>query len=441
MSKKLKAISLMMALAMVAGAATGCSSSESSSSSQTPSSETTSSATETSSSGESSSAEGSGEDLNVGESVEFLIQYSKEKETLYQILDEFETAYNTELVIQNIPNMPELLKQLNIMVAGNSLPDVADIDAPYLGAYVEMGVIADITDRVTSELPVDQYYEGTMEAVMVDDKYYGLPFSANCVALYYNKDMFAEAGLEGPAETWDELLEQAKTLTKDGVYGFTTSATATMDGTFRYYPVMWANGADIDSFGSDANIKTLQWFSDMATSGSMSTEVANWAPNDSIGRFINGNAAMALDGPWQLNSVEEGAQFEWGVALLPKGDAGVATCLGGHVFVAMEGHNEDGAWALMKWFQDPERMERFNKDEGYLPARKDVREGSDVFTTGNLGVFAAAMEDAKARGPRADWPEVEVVTQEMMQSVIIGEKTPEQAAADAATAMEAILAD
>ena len=69
-----------------------------------------------------------------------------------------------------------------------------------------------------------------LESATWDGKYYAVPKATNTIALYYNKDMFRAHGLDPdqPPETWDELVETARTLTdpENNVYGLAFSAKA-----------------------------------------------------------------------------------------------------------------------------------------------------------------------------------------------------------------------
>ena len=372
--------------------------------------------------------------------LNFFLTYSKEKVGLHEVIRQFEEANpDIKLNLTIITDLTEAQKQFNIMIAGDMLPDLVDLDGPNHAAYVKMGIFQDLTDKINAELPVDQYYEGPMESVMVDGKIYGLPFTTNNIAVFYNKDMFDAAGIDKFPETWDELLDACNKLKKDGFYPMATSCTLTMDGTFRFYPYLWGAGGDIDKLDNQGTLDTLNLFKTFVDEKIMNVEVANWTPADATNQFINGKAAMVLEGPWRIGSVTKDAKFNWGVAPMPAGAEKRATCLGGHTMAVIKGGNEEDAWKLMKWFQDPARMEHFMATDGYLPTRKDVMAQTPLFNEGAFKVFADSAAFALPRGPHANWPKIEQVIQEMMQSVVVGTKTPEQAQKDAVEAMPALL--
>ena len=78
-------------------------------------------------------------------------------------------------------------------------------------------------------------------AAFADTPVYGLPWSINCQALWYRTDL-----MDSPPETWDELREMAKTLTKDGMFGMAFQGARTGDWiTSDFLPIMWGNGGEL----------------------------------------------------------------------------------------------------------------------------------------------------------------------------------------------------
>lgn len=93
-------------------------------------------------------------------------------------------------------------KLLQGLGAGD-LPDIVVIDNPDHQSFAQAGVFADITSKVEEwGGEADQYFEGPMASAMLDDKYYGIPNNSNALAIYYNKTMFEEAGIEEVPTTW-----------------------------------------------------------------------------------------------------------------------------------------------------------------------------------------------------------------------------------------------
>lgn len=378
-----------------------------------------------------------GGDASDAKSISLLLTYSEEKEELYQCISDFTEESGIEVEVQYMP-LEDSRKQISVMVASDSLPDVMDVDNTDTLTYAKMGILADLTDRVESEIETDQYYPGVLESQQVDGKYYGLPFTANNLCLFYNKDLLEQAGTEVPT-TWDELLNACEKLKAIGVNGFGVAGSQTTDTTFQMWPFIWGAGADETSVDSPEMTEMLEFYQTMIDNGYMSTEVVNYVSGDNANQFTAGNTAMIIDGPWRLSSIEADAGFEYGVAAIPVKEAGndQVTALGGHNFAITDGDNVDAAWEFVKYMNSPEVMKKYSEAENYIPSRKDVCEESDYFKADNLSVFVDAMNYAKPM-PKENYNDVSDILIEMWQKVILGEASPADSAKAAGEAVNAL---
>lgn len=418
-----KFLALFLALAMVALCMAGCGQSTAQEATKTDEKATETNVTETA-------------DADSAQSISFLITYSSDKEVMYQCISDFTTETGIQVEIQYLP-LAEARNQISIMTASDSLPDVMDVDNTDTANYAQMGILADLTSRVTSEIEMDQYYEGVLNNSMWDGKYYGLPFTANDLALYCNMDLLNQAGVDAIPTTWDEMLDACAKLKQIGVTGFGIAANQSTDTSFQMWPVLWSQGVDYTDLGSQNTIDALNFYKSMAENGYMTTEAIQYASGDNANQFIAGNIAMIIDGPWRLRSVESGVDFNFKVASIPAGSAGQITVLGGHNFAITEGGNVDAAWEFVKYMNSPAVMQKYYEAENYIPARKDVCEASEYFKGENLAPFVNSMASAQAM-PKANYNSVSDILVEMLQSVMLGVSTPEEAAATAKTQFDAL---
>lgn len=373
-----------------------------------------------------------------GEQIQFLLTYPQEKVELYKILEEFQVETGIELEILYMP-LADAKTQINIMVASNTLADVLDIDGIDTRAYAAMGILAELDEKIAQDIDIGQYYEGPLEFGMYQDKCYGLPLSPSNLSLFYNKEMFAEAGIAEPPATWDEMRTTLAALTGDDVYGIAMPANKSSDAAFCFLAFLFQSGGTIETLGEEATVTALNLYQEMLDNKWMSVEMANWGLEDGANQFLGQKAAMLIDGCWRVKSMTANATFEWDTAPLPAGPAGLGTALGGHNIAAAKGDKFDAAWELIAYINRPDNMQRFCESENYLPARKDVSANSTYFQTGAIKAFADSLEFTNPRGPLVKWPAYESVMIEMVQSVIVGAKTPEDAAAAANEEMKQFL--
>ena len=361
--------------------------------------------------------------------ITLLLTYPKEKAVLYQCIEDFTAETGIQVEIQYMP-LADSRKQINIMVASDSLPDVMDVDNTDTATYAKMGILADITDHVNSELELDQYYSSILGQNQYEGRYYGLPFTSNNLCLYYNQELLDKAGVTEVPASWDEVLEACGKLKEIGVNGFGVAGSQTTDTTFQMWPFIWGSGSDVDHIDSPETVETLKFYETMVENQYMSTEVVNYNSGDNANQFIAGKTAMIVDGPWHLSSIQADAGFEFGVAKIPEGNAGFKTVLGGHNFAISNTGNVDLSWEFVKYMNRPEVMVKYSEAENYIPSRKDVAAESEYFAKEPIRTFVE-MQDYAVAMPVENYNKISDILIEMWQSVVLGAKDPEQAAKDA----------
>lgn len=406
------AMAAMIALSMLAG----CGDNNTSENNSSKSSEST---------GSSASAE------------DVTIWYYWETEGHQKALDKVIQDYNAsqdayEVTAKYVP-FADFKKQLSIGASADELPDIAILDSPDHASYASMGIFEDLTGKFN----VDNYYEGTVNSCTVDGKLYGVPFGANCLALYYNEDMLTEKGCKVPA-TWDELKETAQALTTDSVSGLAFSSVQNEEGTFNFVPWLWTTGASSYEMNSEGGIKSLTYVKDLVDSGVMSKECTNWTQGDVMNQFISGNVAMMVNGPWQIPTMQkEAPELNWKVTLIPK-DSEYASCLGGENYAVIKGGNTEGALDFLNYATSEEQVKYLMSEFGYISANQTIAE-SQFEADSPYQPFVEELKYAQPRGPLADWPSVSDAISLAYNEVMTGTATPEAAAEKAQTTIDGIV--
>ncbi len=234
--------------------------------------------------------------------------------TLDQLIQEYNGSQDQYAVTAKYVPFADFKKQLSIGASADELPDIAILDSPDHASYVDMGIFEDLTGKFN----VDNYYEGTVNSCTVDGKLYGVPFGANCLALYYNEDMLTARGVNVPT-TWAELKETAKALTTDSVSGLAFCSVQNEEGTFNFAPWLWSTGATSYDIDNENGVRALAFVQELINEGVMSKECINWTQGDVMNQFIAGNVAMMVNGPWQIPTMQsEAPGLNWKVTLIPK---------------------------------------------------------------------------------------------------------------------------
>lgn len=424
MKKRMVSLVLMGVLSMSLFAGCGNDSQNSSTSSSKDSS--TSSSKDSS---EEAKSEGEKQTIDVW----YYWENEKHQEILNSELEKFNESQDAiEATAKYVP-FADFKKQLSIGATASELPDIVIIDSPDHASYAEMGIFADISGKVD----VSEYYEGPLASCTLNDTLYGIPFGSNCLGLYYNEDMLAAANIEVP-ETWDELKEAAKALTKDNVTGLAFCSLQNEEGTFNFLPWLWSTGTDSYNINNEQGIRALTFISGLVKDGSMSKEAINWTQGDVMNQFISGNVAMMVNGPWQIPTMrEEAPDLNWDVALIPK-DEEYASDLGGENFAVINNENVDLSLEVINFLTSKEEVASYIDEFGYIASRKDVA-GNQFQDDPEMKKFIDQMNYALSRGPHAKWPEISDAISLAFNEAITETSTPEEAAAKAQQTIDSLI--
>ncbi|MFD2649655.1 ABC transporter substrate-binding protein [Devosia albogilva] len=359
---------------------------------------------------------------------------------------EFDEA-NDDIVVEYryIPFDELVNETLRAFATGNA-PDIVSFDNPDFALFSSRGAMLDITDRAGGSdiINVEAYFEGPLNSVMWDGKLYGLPKYTDTIGIFYNKDLFAKAGLTEPPTTWQQVVEYAEKLTDpaNSVYGITFSARAGEEGTFQFLPIIQMSGGDADKVNTEGAAQVLDLWKQMIDNGWASRDVLSLGQWDSTGVFNSGNAAMAISGPWEIDRMVEDAQFDWGVALLPTITEGGerSSALGGFNWGIMANtQHPDEAFRLLEYYVSQEH--RLFPEFGNLPARDDI----ELPVTGiekkdaALKVFQEQLQYAQPRGPHPEWQKISKAIYDAMQQALTGQMASMDALNQAQATIDGIM--
>ncbi|WP_181346854.1 ABC transporter substrate-binding protein [Thalassobacillus sp. CUG 92003] len=364
--------------------------------------------------------------------------YTSSEEALNKMLDDYNSSQDeVEVVAEYVP-FDEMNRQLSVGTAGDTLPDIVVSDTVNNASMASMGILTDLSSKIEEWGKSDQLLEGPLNSAKYKDSYYGLPLTTNSLGLFYNKDKLDEAGIEEPPKTWEELEEAAAALTTEDVKGFGLSATRSEESTFQFYPLIYSSGATYQELGSSEAAETFNYVKGLLDEGYMSQDVLNATQDDLTRKFVEGNLAMMINGPWMIERIEENVDFEIGIAKIPKDEQYVSVTGGDNISITKNADVEAG-WDFLTWLFEPEQNERFAKETGYYPTRSDVLNEADYWkNTEHVKDFIPIMEDAVPRGPSPDWPNISEAVQIAIQEVLTDAKPTDEALEEAATKIEEI---
>ncbi|MGW9493558.1 ABC transporter substrate-binding protein [Streptomyces prasinus] len=325
---------------------------------------------------------------------------------------------------QSVPAAQVMTKALR-MASSKSLPDIVQFDASEMPTFAEAGGLVDLR---TLGLETDGIPRGIVEFGSYRGTYYGAARSVNTLALFYDKDALDRAGLEVPA-TWDELRETAKRLTEGKRYGLALSAGGAEDGVFQFTPFMWSNGGDETELDGPRVVEALDYWKALLQDGSLSRSTVNWTQADVNDQFMAGNAAMMINGPWQVETLNTDESLNWGIAQIPvprAGDASVGP-LGGAVLTVPKTGDEDRertAGRVVACLAGEKEQLTYALNSWMVPAHEKA---AAVWRdrVPELDALADQVAEARSRTGRlgAGWPSVSLALQSAFQSALTGQSS------------------
>ncbi|WP_427888823.1 ABC transporter substrate-binding protein [Kribbella sp. GL6] len=376
---------------------------------------------------------GGGQAAGSGDSVKSLtiLDYynnDPDKSLVQKGLDGCATQLGITIQRETVPG-DTLIQKVLQQASSKTLPDVLMLDNPDVQQIAATGALAPLNDM---GLNGDGVIKGMVDATSYQGKLYGLAPVTNTIALFYNKDMLAEAGVQ-PPKTWDELKAAAKKLTKPGRYGMAFNANATYEGSWQFLPAMWTNGGDETDLTSPAVAEALQLWVDLVKDGSASKSVINWTQGDVNDQFIAGKAAMMVNGPWQIPALNKNPKIKWDVVTFPlnKPDQTPVAPLGGEAWTVplnKDQAKQQKAADFVKCLNSDENELAWAKARFTLPTKLALLDqyAKDV---PSMKAFAEQVKTARARtGKLGDkWPDAAKVIYQAIQLALTGKATAQDA--------------
>ena len=223
-----------------------------------------------------------------------------------------------------------------------SSPDLLLVDNPVVSTLAEAGIL-NPTDAV--KLDTSAIQKNILAAGVVDGKVYGVPIGANTLALYYNKKVLGEAGVDiSTVKDWSSLTDALAKVTAAGKKGITFSAIGTEEGSFQFLPWFWGAGADLTQLDSDKAARALTLWGDWLKKGLAPNSVINNTQTTSWQEFATGDYAFAENGTWQLGNAKK-AGIDYGILTVPAADGSAAPAPTGGEFLTIPVQKDTSRYA------------------------------------------------------------------------------------------------
>ncbi|MGP1908829.1 ABC transporter substrate-binding protein [Metabacillus sp. JX24] len=354
-----------------------------------------------------------------------------EEKLLKQTIADFEEKHpNIDVKLEVITE--QYMDVIKTRLIGGEGPDVFYLDAFEAPALIETGVIEPLDEYVTEDFDVADFEKPLLEAFIADDKTYGFPKDYSTLALFYNKKMLADAGVEVP-QTWDEFREAAKTLTKDGKYGFGVAPELA-----RQFWLAESLGGDVvkdgkANFASAEVAEALKPIIDMHNVDKSAVEPKEVGATWGGEVFGQQKAAMVIEGNWAIPFLADTfPDVEYGTAELPSVNGEKSTMAYSVAYVMnAASEKKEASWELLSYLTGKEGMETWTSKGYALPTRKSVAEKLGFDKDELRGPLVAGAEYATVWSEGTSLPIVMNNFNNQFLSAFLGDRPLEEALKEA----------
>ncbi|MER5716198.1 extracellular solute-binding protein [Streptomyces sp. NPDC002132] len=318
-------------------------------------------------------------------------------------------------------------------------PDVLIVDNPVVSTLAEAGVLTTTDDNKLDTSKVDP---NLLAAGRAGGKTYGTPIGANTLALYYNKKVLEEAGVDiASVKDWKSLTAALEKVEKAGKKGITFSAIGTEEGSFQFLPWFWGSGAKLTELDSARAVSALSLWKDWLKNGYAPNSVLNNTQTTSWQEFASGDYAFAENGTWRLAAAHK-TGFEYGVLPVPAETGGDAAAPTGGEFVTLPVQGDTARYAtsrkLVTCLTSTDNLYDTDTTLSYVAPTGEVQD-KQVAANAELKPWVQAVKGAKGRtsddlGTR--YPKISEQMWKAVQSALSGARSPKDALAEAQSAVK-----
>jgi len=321
------------------------------------------------------------------------------------------------------------------------LPDVAQIQIEYMDAYIQNGLVEPI-DEILPQEEKEDILEILWRLVSREGIIYGVPMCISTDVFFYNENIFLSAGLdpEKPPQTWEEMIEMGKKLTRDtdrdgvpDIYG----VMFWLNGIYGLAPLLWANGGDILSenknridLTSPQMIKTVSMIRDLVFTYKIMPR--QWTDWESGQAFLSGKLAMGWFSSSVITYGERNFPWKLKVAFMPMINGRRFSTLGGSALVCFSRSRsrKRAAYDFIFWLTNRENTIKLHQNVGFIPVRKSAINSLELRAfhrqNPNYEVPIQSLKYGKPLPHHAEFFKINQELKEMLQKIILEQADPAQ---------------
>jgi raffinose/stachyose/melibiose transport system substrate-binding protein len=234
---------------------------------------------------------------------------------LHELGDQYQKDHPNVKIEYDTLNTDQQKVKLKTQAASKEVPDITIVNpAAQMKPFVDAKLLAPLNDMLDQNGLKDTYQPGLLDYYSFDGNVYALPDGNNIEVVYYNKDLFQQAGISSLPTTFDELLSDVKTLKSKGITPIAIGEKDSWTGSFLFMNILLRTygkpgflndvTAGKTTFNDPAFVEAVDRFQDLVQAGAFPDGATSIDYNAGGNLFKTGNAAMYIMGTWETGAID-----------------------------------------------------------------------------------------------------------------------------------------
>jgi multiple sugar transport system substrate-binding protein len=314
-----------------------------------------------------------------------------------QIIKDFEAKNSDIKVSLDVQSWNDINDVIKTKVQAGKQPDILNIDA--FAGFASDDLLYPAKDIVSSKT-LDDFQPAFAKNASIDGTQYGLPFIASARALFYNKDIFAKAGVSAPPKTWAELEAAAAKIKASGAIGYGMplgSEEAQAETAIWFYGAGGGYGdAKKLTIDSPENLDGATEMQKLIKDGVTEQNPGSTDRTPLLNVFVQGQIGMQVGLPPTVGQIKDkNASLNYGIAPIPTKDGSAFTLGVADHLMAFKNKTDKTASIkkFLDYFYSSDVYTKWVTAEGFLPTTKS---GADAMASNEtIKPFLDLLPDAK----------------------------------------------
>jgi multiple sugar transport system substrate-binding protein len=326
-------------------------------------------------------------------------EYSENTEPFWRdLIRRFESAHPGAKVKLQMVSWTDINQKVTTLISTRQAPDILNLDA--YANFAADDLLLPAEEVLSPETQAD-FIEKFADNGEVDGTLYGIPFVGSVRQLFYNKDVFREAGVQDPPKTWDELRETARKIDATGVTGY-GMPLGPEEAQAEFSLFMWGNGGDwVDgetwTVNRPENVEALEFMGQLANQDKVTQPNPGTTNRTDLWKvFGAGKIGMVMGSNFYPVLLEDqNPKLDYGIAPVPvNGGEPVTLGVEDYLMAFNTTEHKPVVKAFLDFVYKTEHYGRFIETEGFLPVTKSVSE-QVAAEDQQQKVFIEAVDDAR----------------------------------------------